>query len=309
MKELAAYWTDRYDWRAHEARLNGFRQFTAPVAGIDLHFIHEEGRGPNPLPLLLSHGWPGSVWEFHKILPMLTDPARFGGDPADAFTVIAPSLPGYGFSFAPGQPRFGVAEIADVFASLMTDTLGYRRFAAQGGDWGGFITSKLGAAYPDRLAGHPREPAVAAPRHQAAGPALAGGEAVPRGSRPVAARGDGLPVDPGHPAPDAGLRPQRFAGGPRGLDRGEVPDLERLRRRRRAPLHQGRAAHQRDDLLGDRQHQRLLLALLRALPLAVAHRGRPAHRGPDRLRRVPEGDRAAAARPGPSACTTSGAGR
>jgi microsomal epoxide hydrolase len=102
MRELVTYWKDRYDWRAHEARLNAFRQFTVPVAGIDLHFIHEEGRGPRPLPLLISHGWPGSVWEFHKIIPMLTDPARFGGDPADAFTVIAPSLPGYGFSCAPG---------------------------------------------------------------------------------------------------------------------------------------------------------------------------------------------------------------
>lgn len=153
MKELVAYWRDTYDWRKHEARLNEFRQFTAPVAGITLHFIHEEGRGPNPLPLLLSHGWPGSVWEFHTIIPMLTDPARFGGDPTDSFTVIAPSLPGYGFSFAPGQPRFGVAEIADAFAALMTDVLGYRRFAAQGGDWGGFVTSRLGAAYPDRLVG------------------------------------------------------------------------------------------------------------------------------------------------------------
>jgi len=152
MKELTAYWKDRYDWRAHEARLNDFRQFTAAVAGIELHFIHEEGRGPHPLPLLLSHGWPGSVWEFHKILPMLTDPARFGGDPADAFTVIAPSLPGYGFSFAPGQPRFGITEIADAFAVLMTDVLGYRRFVAQGGDWGGFVTSRLALAYPERLA-------------------------------------------------------------------------------------------------------------------------------------------------------------
>jgi pimeloyl-ACP methyl ester carboxylesterase len=153
MKELVAYWRERYDWRTHEAALNGFPQFTAPVAGITLHFIHVEGRGPGPLPLLLSHGWPGSVWEFHKIIPLLTDPARFGGDPADAFTVVAPSLPGYGFSFTPGQPRFGIVEIADAFAALMTDTLGYRRFAAQGGDWGGFITSRLGAAYPDRLIG------------------------------------------------------------------------------------------------------------------------------------------------------------
>ena len=153
VKELCEYWRERYDWRKHEAALNGFRQFTARVAGIDLHFIHEEGRGPKPLPLLLSHGWPGSIWEFHKIIPMLTDPARFSGDPADAFTVVAPSLPGYGFSFAPGQARFGITEIADAFAVLMTDVLSYRRFAAQGGDWGGFITSRLGVAYPERLAG------------------------------------------------------------------------------------------------------------------------------------------------------------
>lgn len=153
MKELVAYWRETYDWRRHEAELNRSRQFTVPLAGIELHFIHEEGRGPRPLPLLLSHGWPGSVWEFHKIIPMLTDPARFGGDPADAFTVVAPSLPGYGFSFRPGQPRFGVEEITDAFANLMTDVLGYRRFAAQGGDWGSFVTARLGAVYPERLAG------------------------------------------------------------------------------------------------------------------------------------------------------------
>jgi microsomal epoxide hydrolase len=153
LKELVAYWRDRYDWRMHERRLNGWRQFTAPVGAIDIHFIHEPGVGPAPLPLLLSHGWPGSIVEFERIIPMLTDPARFGGDPADAFTVVAPSLPGYTLSFQPGQPRFGVVEIADLFAALMTDVLGYRRFAAQGGDWGAFVTSYLGAAYPDRLVG------------------------------------------------------------------------------------------------------------------------------------------------------------
>jgi len=153
MKALVAYWRDRYDWRVHEARLNRWRQFTVPIGGIDLHFVHEPGVGPAPLPLLLSHGWPGSIVEFERIIPMLTDPARFGGDPADAFTVVAPSLPGYALSFRPGQPRFGVVEMADLLAALMTEVLGYRRFAAQGGDWGAFITSYLGAAYPDRLAG------------------------------------------------------------------------------------------------------------------------------------------------------------
>ena len=153
MKELVAYWRDKYDWRAHETALNRNRQFTVPVGGIGVHFIHELGVGPDPMPLLLSHGWPGSIVEFQRIIPMLTDPARFGGDPADAFTVVAPSLPGYTFSFTPNQPRFGIVEIANVFATLMTDVLGYRRFAAQGGDWGAFVTSVLGASHPDRLAG------------------------------------------------------------------------------------------------------------------------------------------------------------
>jgi pimeloyl-ACP methyl ester carboxylesterase len=153
LKGLLAYWRDGFDWRAQEAKLNAFRQFTVPLAGIDLHFIHEIGKGPKPMPLLLSHGWPGSVLEFHKLLPMLTDPARFGGDPADAFTVVAPSLPGYVFSFKPGQPRFGLEEIAEVFAALMGDVLGYPRFGAQGGDWGAFITTRLGYAFAERLIG------------------------------------------------------------------------------------------------------------------------------------------------------------
>jgi microsomal epoxide hydrolase len=153
LKALVEYWRDGYDWRKHEARLNTFKQYKVKLAGIDVHFIREEGKGPQPMPLLISHGWPGSVHEFHKIIPMLADPARFGGDPADAFTVIAPSLPGYTFSFTPNQPRFSVEQIAEVFAELMTDVLGFRRFAAQGGDWGAFVTSRLGYAHPERLAG------------------------------------------------------------------------------------------------------------------------------------------------------------
>jgi microsomal epoxide hydrolase len=105
------------------------------------------------MPLLLSHGWPGSIVEFHSLLPMLTDPARFGGDPADSFTVVAPSLPGYTLSFAPGQPRFGIVEIADNLQALMTDVLGYRRFGAQGGDWGAFISSRMGYRYPAEVIG------------------------------------------------------------------------------------------------------------------------------------------------------------
>lgn len=157
MRQLIGYWTSDFDWRAQEARLNAFPQYRVRLSGIDLHFIHVQGvvppGSPAPLPLLLSHGWPGSVLEFLDIIPKLTDPARFGGDPADAFTIVAPSLPGYGLSFVPGQPRFSVEQMADCLAALMTDVLGYRRFGAQGGDWGSYVSSRLGYAYPERVAG------------------------------------------------------------------------------------------------------------------------------------------------------------
>jgi microsomal epoxide hydrolase len=142
MKELAAYWRERFDWRAWEARLNAFPQYKAKVSGIDLHFIHLPSKKKNALPLLLSHGWPGSLFEFHKLLPML----------AEEFTVVAPSLPGYGLSFAPGQRRFGAEDMADCFAELMS-LLGYERFGAQGGDWGASISSLLAVRHAQRLIG------------------------------------------------------------------------------------------------------------------------------------------------------------
>ena len=153
VKQLADYWRDRYDWRAQEARLNAFRHFSIPLHGIDLHFIHQPGVGPAPLPLLLLHGWPGSVWEFHKLIPLLTDPGRSGGDAGDAFTVIAPSLPGYGFSFRPQQPRFDRVDMASLFAALMAEVLGYRRFCCQGGDIGAAVTLRLAVAHPEPLYG------------------------------------------------------------------------------------------------------------------------------------------------------------
>ena len=153
MRRLTERWRDGFDWRAQEAKLNAFDQFRLPLDGTKLHFIHQPGVGPDPLPLLLVHGWPGSVWEFHELIPRLADPARFGGDPADAFTVVAPSLPGFTLSFEAGQRRLGIAEMADLFARLMTDVLGYPRFAAQGGDWGGYIVGRLANAHSDKLLG------------------------------------------------------------------------------------------------------------------------------------------------------------
>ena len=146
MKELCAYWLEDFDWRAQEAALNRFAQFTAPVGDIDIHFIHERGSGPAPLPLLISHGWPGSVAEFREIIEPLAHPERFGGDAADAFDVVAPSLPGFGFSGKPKRPM-GPRAMAGLFARLMTDVLGYDGYLAQGGDWGGAISSWLGYAH------------------------------------------------------------------------------------------------------------------------------------------------------------------
>ncbi|MGH7935179.1 MAG: epoxide hydrolase family protein, partial [Candidatus Binataceae bacterium] len=153
IKELVEYWRTLYDWRRHEAELNRLAHFRTEVDGFGLHFIHEKGRGPNPKPLLLSHGWPGSVYEFMRIIPMLTDPARYGGDPKDALTVVAPSLPGYGFSDRPRTRAMNIQSIAELFHKLMTEGLGYQRYGAQGGDWGAAITSRLGEAHRESLYG------------------------------------------------------------------------------------------------------------------------------------------------------------
>jgi pimeloyl-ACP methyl ester carboxylesterase len=153
LQQLVEYWRTAFDWRTEEARLNGFPHYKVSLRGIDLHFLHVPGKGPAPCPLLLLHGWPGSAFEFLELIPRLSDPERFGGDPADAFTVVAPSLPGYGLSFKPGQPRFGIEEIADCMAELMQDTLGYSRFAVQGGDWGAITASRLGCVHPEKLIG------------------------------------------------------------------------------------------------------------------------------------------------------------
>ncbi len=152
LRELVAYWRTSYDWRAAEARLNRFRQFRARVGGLDIHFIHERGVGSAPFPLVITHGWPGSVAEFTKVIGPLTDPARHGGDPADAFDVIAPSMPGYGFSQHPTTPGMDAERIAALWADLMAG-LGYRRFGAQGGDWGSMVSTYLGANHGAVVAG------------------------------------------------------------------------------------------------------------------------------------------------------------
>ncbi|MGE5336480.1 MAG: epoxide hydrolase family protein, partial [Gemmatimonadota bacterium] len=153
MRELALDWRTRFDWRRTEAELNSWPQFVTRIDGIDVHFLHVPGKGPSPRPLLLSHGWPGSVLEFMKLIPRLADPAAHGGDAADAFTVVAPSLPGYTLSFRENQPRRSLQQIGAMFDVLMRERLGYRRYGAQGGDWGSFVTAWLGANRAEHLSG------------------------------------------------------------------------------------------------------------------------------------------------------------
>ena len=148
LRGLVEYWRSDYGWRAQERRLNQFSQFRADVDGLGVHFIHERGKGPDPFPLIISHGWPGSIVEMLRIIPMLTDPAAHGGDPADSFDVVAPSLPGYGFSDKPVERGMSNQRIARMWHRLMTEGLGYSRFGAQGGDWGGMISSRLGFDFP-----------------------------------------------------------------------------------------------------------------------------------------------------------------
>jgi epoxide hydrolase len=146
VKELIEYWRTSYDWRKHERSLNQFAHFRTELDGIGIHFIHERGKGPNPLPVLLTHGWPDSFYRFHKVIPMLTDPVKFGGSAEDSFDVIVPSIPGFGFSDHKPLPQ---EAIADLWLRLMHNVLGYPRFAAAGGDVGSIVTKVLANKYPD----------------------------------------------------------------------------------------------------------------------------------------------------------------
>jgi pimeloyl-ACP methyl ester carboxylesterase len=148
LRELVAYWRDTYDWRAHEAALNALPQFRTRIDGQTIHFVHAASPHAGALPLLLTHGWPGSIVEFLDVIPRLTQPEAHGGDPADAFHVVAPSLPGYGFSEPTRTRGWNVTRIARAFTELMP-RLGYARYGAQGGDWGAQVTTRIGALDPE----------------------------------------------------------------------------------------------------------------------------------------------------------------
>jgi microsomal epoxide hydrolase len=152
LRSLIAHWTSEFDWRRQEEAMNRFAQFRATVNGVGVHFVHELGVGDHPLPIILTHGYPDSFLRFAKIIPMLTHPEAHGADRSDAFDVVAPSLPGFGFSDKPTKPG-AIFHVGDLWHSLMTDVLGYERFAAHGGDWGSTVTEQLARSHAGSLVG------------------------------------------------------------------------------------------------------------------------------------------------------------
>jgi microsomal epoxide hydrolase len=153
LQELVAYWADGFDWRASESAINGYENYRVEVGGVPVHFLRRAGVGPRPVPLILSHGWPWTFWHWSKVIDRLADPASYGGDPADAFDVIVPSLPGFGFSTPLERPDLNFWKMADVWHALMTEVLGYERYAAAGNDVGALVTGQLGHKYADELYG------------------------------------------------------------------------------------------------------------------------------------------------------------
>jgi pimeloyl-ACP methyl ester carboxylesterase len=152
VQDVCAYWAEKYDWRAREARLNRFPQFKTQIDGLGIHFLHVRSPHPEAMPLVVTHGWPGSIVEFHKVIEPLTNPTAHGGEARDAFHVVCPSLPGYGFSDKPARTGWSVQKIARAWAQLMP-RLGYPRYAAQGGDWGAMVTTCIGIQDPDNCLG------------------------------------------------------------------------------------------------------------------------------------------------------------
>ena len=269
LKELAAYWADGYDWRKQEARLNELPQFTTTIDGANIHFLHVRSPEPDALPLILTHGWPGSIVEFLSVIGPLTDPRAHGGDPADAFHLVIPSLPGYGLSgptreagwtTEPRRPRLGRADGPPRLPAV-------RRPGRRLG------RVRLPGAGPDR----PRPRRRRAPQrgHLRVHPLRTGG---PRGAGQLHRRREGAPGTPqhqhrrarerllrgpGHPAADPGLRPHRLPGRAAGLDRGEVQGVDPRRRRPRGRRRPRPAADQRDAVLADRDGRLLGPPVLR----------------------------------------------
>ena len=252
LQELLTYWRESFDWRAQERRLNQFDQYKTRIDGLDIHFIHQRSPEENALPIIITHGWPGSIAEFTKIIGPLTDPVAHGGRAEDAFHVVAPSIPGYGFSDIPREPGMGPEQVADINAQLMA-RLGYERYGAQGGDWGSIISRLLAFKHASHVVGLHLNFLIAGPPQGVDDP-TAGVPAVElaRMQERQAAFGE----ETGYQQIQ-GTKPQTLGYGlndsPAGLAAWivEKPQLVRLQRRPRVDLHTRRAADEHHDLLGD----------------------------------------------------------
>ena len=240
MQELVRYWGTDYDWRKAEAKLNALPQFITEIDGLDIHFIHVRSRHPNALPLIMTHGWPGSVFELLKIIGPLTDPTAHGGRAEDAFDVVMPSMPGYGFSGKPTGKGWNPDRIARAWAVLMK-RLGYTRYVAQGGDWGSPVSSAMARQAPAGLLGiHINLPATvpsgrrdgARRRRACAGGTLREGTRGVRAARHLLQEVHGLCRNDGHTAADDRLRPDGHARGACRLD------VRLQQRRARTPARQ-----------------------------------------------------------------------
>lgn len=153
LEDLAGYWARDFDWRAQEDQINSFPQYRVEIDGVPVHYIHVRGAGPSPKPVILTHGWPWTFWDWKDVIGPLADPASHGGDPADSFDVVVPSLPGSGFSVPLTTTGLGARRIAEIWHTLMTEVLGYQRYGAGGGDWGSIITGEIGHGFPESLSG------------------------------------------------------------------------------------------------------------------------------------------------------------
>ncbi|OLO25802.1 hypothetical protein PZ61_0235810 [Streptomyces sp. MNU77] len=151
LADLVGHWRDGYDWRAAESGMNALPRYRTEIDGVPVHFVHARGEGPRPVPIVLTHGWPGSFWDLRHVIPRLTHPSRYGGDAGTSFDVVVPSLPGFDWSGPLRRGGVNYASTADLWVRLMTEVLGYERFGAHGYDWGGSVTAQLGHRYADRL--------------------------------------------------------------------------------------------------------------------------------------------------------------
>ncbi len=301
LKQLCAYWADGFDWRKQETRLNGFHQYRETIDGLRIHFIHERGRGPNPIPLLMLHGWPSTFVQFEKIIPLLTDPASHGAPNAPSFDVVVASLPGYGFSDIPKTRGFAIQSMAQCFTKLMTDSLGYKRFALRGSDIGHSVTQQLALAPGSR-----DRRACDRPFARCSARKLRAAERsrteIQSGHGRLGSTGARIRPYARHEAANTRRRPERLAGRSRGMDRREIPYVGRHEGQRRVALLERRIAHEPDDLLGDGNDRLFSAPLLRVqpreTPAGQSHRAYGASSSPRTTWSRPREESA-------SACTTS----